>query len=679
MLSHRNSLYETNPTTGKYYLYWLSKFFISTVVFTGTLVLAGWQFNSELLRRPIPHLVAMNPLTAFCFVTTGISFLLVSSAKKSKKLTYAGYALAWLVMLLSVLKLSEMLFASAWQIDHFLYYNKIKAEASKGLISNMAVNTALGFIFSDMAILFLNKNVKKRWPASDIFALLVFVFGFFSLLGYLYKAPEFYSLLKELPMAVHTAACFILISLAVFFVYPDRGITKEFTGPLVGAFVGRIFIGFVFIIPVVLGAIRIYISQHKIILISPQLGTSLLVLLLIIFFCFLLLYNVILLNRKDLLQKKVEEDLRESREIFQSLVMNIKDYAIFMLDVNGNIVTWNKGAEFIKGYKEEEIIGKHISVFYTNEDLEKKEPERVLNMAREKGRFEEEGLRVRKDGSVFWADVIVTTLYDEKGELNGFAKVTRDITERKRTEDILEGFNEELSRQVKEKTAKIEETTAELRQLSAHLEMAREEEREYIAREIHDELGQMLTGLRMDIVWLRKKTADTDETIMARFERTLELLNDTRQTLRRIYANLHPAMLADLGLTTSLSAQCREFESRSEIRTNFTAEINGLNEMEIASDIAIGLYRAFQESLTNVAKHSEATEVNASLKKEGNQLVMHIADNGRGFKPEEIVSKKTLGLISIRERALMLNGECKIESAPGAGTHILLRIPLKLK
>jgi PAS domain S-box-containing protein len=134
-------------------------------------------------------------------------------------------------------------------------------------------------------------------------------------------------------------------------------------------------------------------------------------------------------------RRRTEEPLRQSEERFRLLVDGVKDYAIFMLDEEGRVTTWNLGAERIKGYGAEEIIGKHFSIFYTDEDVERGYPEEVLCLAAADGRYEEEGIRVRKDGSTFWADVVITALRDEAGNLRGFAKVTRDITERKEAEE----------------------------------------------------------------------------------------------------------------------------------------------------------------------------------------------------------------------------------------------------
>src|SRR5258706_2444771 len=131
----------------------------------------------------------------------------------------------------------------------------------------------------------------------------------------------------------------------------------------------------------------------------------------------------------------VEETLRQSEEIFRLLVASVQEYAIFLLDTSGRVSTWNAGAHRIKGYDAREIIGKHFSTFYTEEDLRSHKPERELEIARTEGMVEDEGWRVRKDGTRFWANVVITAIHDESGQLRGFAKVTRDISDRKRAEE----------------------------------------------------------------------------------------------------------------------------------------------------------------------------------------------------------------------------------------------------
>lgn len=167
---------------------------------------------------------------------------------------------------------------------------------------------------------------------------------------------------------------------------------------------------------------------------------------------------------RDITEKKIaEEKLRLSEEKFRILVSGVKDYAIFMMDPTGHIVSWNEGAERINGYKPDEIMGKHFSTFYTEPDKLRRHPEHELDVARKVGKYEEEGVRVRKDGTTFIAHVLITALYDEKGELRGFGKVTRDVTERRRAEEALRRAHADLERRVEEATATVRQQEARLR------------------------------------------------------------------------------------------------------------------------------------------------------------------------------------------------------------------------
>jgi PAS domain S-box-containing protein len=186
---------------------------------------------------------------------------------------------------------------------------------------------------------------------------------------------------------------------------------------------------------------------------------------------------------------------RRSEEGFRLLVDAVQEYAIFMLDVQGHVSTWNTGAERIKGYRISEIIGKHFSVFYPEEDVRSGKPQRELEIAAREGRVEDEGWRLRKDGSRFWANVVITALRDKAGRLVAFGKVTRDFTDRIRA-------NEALRKEMEEKTAaegKLHESERSLRQLSLRLLQTQDEERRRIGRDLHDSVGQYLVALKMRV------------------------------------------------------------------------------------------------------------------------------------------------------------------------------------
>jgi PAS domain S-box-containing protein len=194
-----------------------------------------------------------------------------------------------------------------------------------------------------------------------------------------------------------------------------------------------------------------------------------------------LLWNATLCQEEQLIyaaardnteRKQAEEAQRESQECFRLFVEGVDDYAIMMLDPLGRIVSWNAGAERIKCYQASEIVGQHVSCFYTNEDIQIGKPEQGLKIAASQDRFEDEGWRVRKDGSKFWANVVTTALRTEDGQLRGFARVTRDITERKLASQALQKAHDELEKRVEERTAELTQTNELLKQKIAEHEQA---------------------------------------------------------------------------------------------------------------------------------------------------------------------------------------------------------------
>ena len=220
-------------------------------------------------------------------------------------------------------------------------------------------------------------------------------------------------------------------------------------------------------------------------------------------------------------ERKAESDaLRESEERFRLLVTDIKDYAIIMLDGNGNVISWNAGAEAIKGYKPQEIIGQHVSRFYPPEDMPQKKAECELQLAREVGRFEDEGWRVRKDGSRFWANVVVTTLQDEQGQIRGFSKVTRDVTERKLAQEKLQTMAQEQERLVQE----LKNRQAALDQVVTNIED--------VATQVNAGPGQSISDTK-ELAQQAKVQADQIESALRQMERMVNTIKDVSDVAKR--------------------------------------------------------------------------------------------------------------------------------------------------
>jgi len=212
-------------------------------------------------------------------------------------------------------------------------------------------------------------------------------------------------------------------------------------------------------------------------------------------------------------------------------------------------------------------------------------------------------------------------------------------------------------------------------ELSVHLENIREEERANLSREIHDELGQQLTVLKMDVSWLNQNLGITAEDILKRKMRDLmNLLDETVRSVRRIASDLRPSLLDDLGLTAALEWQLEEFEKRSGIKTTF---IESGDQPVLPDSVNIGLFRIFQESLTNVARHADAKNLKVSLELRNNSFILNVTDDGIGFDKHKIADKRTLGLLGMRERTAIIGGTYNIISSPEKGTTVLVTVPLR--
>ncbi|MFN7949272.1 MAG: PAS domain S-box protein [Blastocatellia bacterium] len=234
--------------------------------------------------------------------------------------------------------------------------------------------------------------------------------------------------------------------------------------------------------------------------------------------------------------------------------------------------------------------------------------------------------------------------------------VLNDVTELKRAEEELKASREEL------------------RNLAARLQAVREEERTTIAREIHDELGQALTGLKMDLKWLENRLPPEAQAPRNRLTSALELVSDTITAVRRIATSLRPGVLDDFGLSAAIEWQASEFESRTGIRCQMARLPD---ELPVTEDQATAVFRIFQETLTNVARHAAATRVEVNLAQNDDTLWLQVKDNGRGVTTEEIRHTRSLGLVGMRERAWILGGEFRVSGEPGLGTTVTVQIPLK--
>jgi PAS domain S-box-containing protein len=355
----------------------------------------------------------------------------------------------------------------------------------------------------------------------------------------------------------------------------------------------------------------------------------------------------------SLIQEITEQKNAELKLIQLSQAVEQSPATVVITDTKGEMQYVNPKFTQLTGYTAEEAIGKNPRILksgYTPTDEYGNLWERITSGLEWRGEFH----NVKKNGELYFESAIISPIFDSKGGITNFLAVKEDITERKKVEQELNQSYEQI------------------RQLTAHLQNVREEERISIAHEIHDVLGHQLTALKMDISSLFKNTVDDDEMLSKKYKKLMDLTDETISLARKMSLELRPSVLDDLGLVMALESHCREFEKRSGINTRFESELSNL---QLPPKISIGLFRIFQESLANISLHAGAGEVKASLTANKGKLSMVISDNGKGFRLSEIKSKKTLGMLGMRERATMMGGEYKVISEPGKGTVVEIVIP----
>lgn len=350
---------------------------------------------------------------------------------------------------------------------------------------------------------------------------------------------------------------------------------------------------------------------------------------------------------------KAEEKISESELRFRTLTKDAP-VGIFETDANGLTTYVNQTWLNYTGLSFEEAIGDAWMYIIHPEDRAKQ-----VNSWKEKTQkiepSETEYRIINKNGQLRWVNGKAIPVINSSGKVTGYIGTIADVTDLKKALDLLN------------------ERTVQLSELSAHLQNIRENERTHIAREIHDELGQQLTALKMDIAWLSKKNINSNDDVKCRFDDAIILVDEMVKSIRRIGTELRPSIIDDLGLNAAMEWQVFEFGQRSGIVVKFK---NTFDDININPAISISLFRILQESLTNIARHSKAKQVRINLEKTGNNILLMIQDDGIGFNKTSKKNGRAFGLLGINERVAMLNGQSSIETAPGKGTNIKVVLPL---
>jgi PAS domain S-box-containing protein len=343
----------------------------------------------------------------------------------------------------------------------------------------------------------------------------------------------------------------------------------------------------------------------------------------------------------------------------QADIINQIQEAVISIDLDGHVTSWNTGAEKMLGFSVEEALGKHISFIYPEEDRGFLERE-VIGPVKAKGTHQIEVRKKTKSGVLGFVQMSLTLLRDDTDSPIGIIKYSMDITDRKRAQEALLNSRNQLAA------------------LAVRLESVREEERTRIALEVHDVLGQALTGLKLDVAWAHKRITGSNEpaqhaAVLARLASAQELLDSTIQSVRDIATTLRPGVLDEIGLEAAVEWQAREFQNRTGIVCNTTIRPRS---MALNPEQSTALFRILQEILTNVARHAQATNVDIRLEQSGEQVSLQVGDNGRGISGVEQSGPKSFGLLGMRLRAQQQGGSFNIHGTSGTGTTVTVSIPL---
>ncbi|HVZ26179.1 MAG TPA: PAS domain S-box protein [Sediminibacterium sp.] len=348
------------------------------------------------------------------------------------------------------------------------------------------------------------------------------------------------------------------------------------------------------------------------------------------------------------LEQQVEKG---TKELYQYKYALDESAIVAITDREGRIIHANDNFCAISQYSREELIGKNHRIIrsglHTEEEMQGLW-QTILNGKIWKGDL----CNRAKDGSLYWVETCIIPFFNEAGEPYQFLSIRKDITERKKAEEALNRKNEELNA------------------LTAYLRMVREEERKNMARDVHDHLGQLASALQINIDWLAMKIAEPDERMQFRLDHSKKTITLLITTIRKIATSLRPSVLDDFGLNESLKWQCREFENLTGIPCLFSTN---LDDTGLLPQSKTEIFRMVQESMTNITRYAQATETSVTVTDKGNEIQIAVTDNGIGFDTN--VTKKTLGLLGLRERALSLQGIMNIRSEPGKGTRVSIVLP----
>lgn len=368
------------------------------------------------------------------------------------------------------------------------------------------------------------------------------------------------------------------------------------------------------------------------------------------------------------IKQAAEENFR-NRSLLEMLAENISDF-LYVKDPAGRYLMINPSALQALGKRAEEVIGHDDTTIFPAEmlDLVMESDRRVI----ETGSVARHEMPITlPTGKTITASVVKGPLRDSAGEIVGIFGVTRDISDYKETERLLRDNERYLRDEVARRTAELEASNEKLRALAERIETVAEHERRLIGQEVHDDLGQLITALRLNIAWLNKHHASRDQRVVTRFADTEKLIELTLASIERIVRNLRPRMLDELGLVATIQSQLADYRALGlECRFRVVG-----SDTTLDAERALSLYRSYQEGMTNILRHAGATRATIIIGIDAKRVRLRIADNGCGIGAGRNSSPRSLGIVGMRERAERWGGTMTIAGRSRGGTALDIMLP----
>lgn len=637
-------------------------------IFISCLVITGWFFNIAILKSISPQFISMKFNTAVSFLLTGICMVLIEKKKNS----IAICVLASIVVGVAVLTLAEYIFLVNLGIDELLWKD-VPLSAYTKYPGRPSAFTALNFILIGVSIITIcrNKYFGFTWFAVSI----SFLVSLVSCISYLFGKPEILIVTSLTVIALHTSLLFIVVCVGLYQGSYFKHAKLSFQRRMIAVF---LVIGFGLSLIVYLDS-----KSDKNNIDTQELVTK----------------NLTSINSSDSLSAiivRMEAGIRGfllSRDSSMHVPLTDNRKIIFeqtgklRASVAGNTVL-NRSVDTL-----ENLLEKRLLLFGTALSLQVESPgftEKIRTELRQavvvtnnilsllsriknsqllllEQKQQENAINISKSNRVIlFLGFCILAIF-----VSTILFIFRNTRAREKAETEARQLAIMLEKKVEERTIQLNEANTNLHKLAAHLQHVREEERTQIAREVHDELGQLASALKMDIDWMKIRLKESGNPVSDRLEHAIHTSELLIKATRKIAHWLRPVMIDELGLNESLRWQCQQFEKKEGVACVFT---EAADDTHVPGKISNEIFRICQEALSNVARHAGATMVQVVLNSTHDQLELIVSDNGKGFDPE--VKTDSIGIIDMHERVHAINASIEINSEADQGTMIRIAVPL---